>query len=294
MAEKLSKRRRKRTPRYLIRRDTGDFGPYTVNEIREAIEAREVHLGTEIQEVGGDSWQPAGVFTEFRDYYATCIQKWENAEIDRSVAAEESKMRTMGRVKSGAWKLIVVGILVAASLGSWIVYRVMHAEPTGIDSVVVVPEVSVLPDVAAEELQVVALSVIQPQKVKRLFEAEYYNTAGVRSVEREGAADQVMDLSDEAAGLSGIDSSDIARIKKRNQSGIERCMSKALRGGATFTKALVTYWIRSGKITDITVNKPAISNGLFVSCVRKLVRGTKVPTFAGQGRRLEHRVRVSN
>ena len=64
MVEFKKKRRKKRAPRYLIRQADGDFGPYTINEVRNAIEAREVNLGTEIQEVGGESWQPAGVFSE--------------------------------------------------------------------------------------------------------------------------------------------------------------------------------------------------------------------------------------
>ena len=108
--------RKKRSPRYLIRRDDGDFGPYTINEVRDAIEAREVNLGTEIQEVGGESWQPAGVFAEFRDYYATCQTRWENEELDRSVAVQENKLRAMGKVKSGAWKIIVLGILIVSAL----------------------------------------------------------------------------------------------------------------------------------------------------------------------------------
>ena len=294
MVEFKKKRRKKRGPRYLIRRAEGDFGPYTINDVRSAIEAREVDLGTEIQEVGGESWQPAGVFSEFRDYYAYCQERWEHEELDRSLAAEESKLQTINKVKSGAWKVIVLGILIVSALGSWIVYRVMHAEPIGIDSVVVIPEVSALPSAPKTTLESVPLTLIEPTKVKRLYEAEFYNTAGVRSQERAGAGDETMNLSDEEGGSAGILKSDLNRIKKRNQPGIERCMSSALRGGATFKRALVTYRVRSGRLTDITVSKPAISNKRFVACVRRVARSTKVPSFSGAGRRLEHRVRVGN
>ena len=101
----------------------------------------------------------------------------------------------------------------------------------------------------------------------------------------------VTSLGDDA---NGIQSGDLDRIKRRNQPRIERCMSSALKAGASFKRALVTYRVRSGKVTDITVNKPAISNRQFVACVRRVVRSTKVPTFAGSGRRLEHRVRITN
>jgi hypothetical protein len=292
-SEPKKKRRKKSRPRYLIRREDGDFGPYTINDVRSAIESREVNLGTEIQEVGGESWQPAGVFSEFRDYYEHCQKVWAEAELDQSVAVQEKKLRKLGQVKSGAWKLMVLGICVVSALGGWLIYRMMHAEPAGIDSVVSIPEVRVLPEVPKLTLSVASLKKVEATKVKRVYEAEYHNTAGVRATERASAADIDMDLTDEAGG-SAISAGDLARIKKRNQAAIVRCTGSALKRGSKFKSARITYWVRSARTSDVTVNKPAFSNKSFVACVRRAVKGAKVPSFAGSPRRLIHTVQVSD
>jgi hypothetical protein len=293
VSEPKKKRRKKSGPRYLIRRENGDFGPYTVNDVRSAIESREVNLGTEVQEVGGDSWQPAGVFSEFRDYYAYCQKIWAEAELDHSVAVQEKKLRKLGQVKSGAWKLMVLGICVVSALGGWLIYRMMHAEPAGIDSVVSIPEVRALPSVPKIKLSVGPLKKVVAAKVKRVYEAEYHNTGGVRATERASAADIDMDLSDEGTGNS-ISSGDLVRIKKRNQAAIVRCTGSALKRGSKFKSARITYWVRSARTSDVTVNKPAFTNKFFVACVRRAVNGAKVPPFAGSPRRLIHTVQVSD
>ena len=287
MSEKNRKRRRSRVPSFLVRRDEGDFGPFSEKELKAAIRSRKIDLGTSVQEVGSDSWQPAGSFTLFRDHYAHCQQAWETEELDRELEDEERKLRQMDRVKGGAGRLIVLGLVVLAGVGSWLVYRMMHAEPTGIAAVVSIDDVPILPGVPATVISPPAFKVTPPTKVKRGLELPFYDTRGVAASESAEAGDMNFDFDGEA---KGIDRAALHRIKGQMQKRIAGCARLAVKAGARFRRVNASYRVRPGKLTDVTIARPAFAHKGFVACVRRRAAAAKVPHFEGVAERVEHSV----
>lgn len=287
--EPKRRRRGSRGPRYLIRRDDGDFGPFSVDEVKGQIGDRKVDLGSSVQEVGGEDWQPAGMFAMFREHYALCEKRWAEETLNRDVEVEARKLRHMDQVKGGVGKFTLIAGLLALVFAAWWVFRMMHTEATGIDEVVSIPVIPPLPAMTAQRSTPMALPPVLAVRVKPLYEPTFHDTAGVRTQERSGAGARTFDFDDDGSGLTQKVRS---RIKRRMHGRIRVCAEAAARRGASFRHVRVTYRIRSGRLSDLTVGKPAFANKGFVACVKRAHRTTKVPAFSGSGDRLEHTMQL--
>jgi hypothetical protein len=289
MAEKRRRRRRGGT-RWLVRRETGDYGPFSEADMLQAMDRREYELGTMVSQAGTDKWQPAGVHAVFREHYAECQKRWAEAALDEDVAREERKLRTMDKVKGGAGTLIVVGLLVVVGLGSWIAYRMLHAEPTGILAAVVVPTLPALPGLRPGSVKVRDLVLAKAVKVRRRREAEFHDTSGVRAEGKERKLRGVLDLN---AASSGLKSRDIQRIKKTVQRRLMQCVKKAVKRGSSLKKVNVSYIIQSGRLGGISLNHAALKNGRLTGCVKRAVKGTRAPVFKGPEKRVRQGFRIA-
>ncbi len=289
MAER-GKGRKRRQSRWLVRRGARDYGPYTTQQILKAIDKREVDLGSLVTRMGSDAWQPAGVHAGFREHYAACESRWREEALDADVAREERKLRAIDRVKGGAGKGLVLGVIVVLGLGGWLVYRLVHAEPTGIMRVVVVPKLPALPAPPTAERAAPTLELAKPVKVKRRREHEHFDTAGVRVEGKERALRGTLDL--DAAPGSGLSRAAINRVKSSVRGRLMPCIRAALGRGATLRKVKVTYIVRSGRLGGITLNRRVLKNRRLTACMKRVIKKTKVPSFQGPQRRVRQAFRI--
>lgn len=279
---------RKKKVRWLARRGTVDYGPYSEDELKECIARREVDLGTLVCPVGTHNWQTIGEISEFRDYYSGLHTRWAREELEASVEAHERKMAAMDKVKGGTWKLVVVGLLVVTGLGSWVVYRILNAEPTGIMDTVALPEMAALPTPPPPAPGAAGISEAKLAKantVKRLREHVNYNTGGVgaEGTETGPATSMAFDENGRPLGGPGLTQGQINAIIANVRPGLLRCANKA---AGKFSKVNISFLVKSGRLGGITLSKQALSVKPFVVCVKGVLRGASVPTFGGSERRV--------
>ena len=289
MDEKVTPRRR-RQARWLVRRGTRDYGPYTTKQILKAIDSREVELGTLVSKMGSEAWQPAGVHAGFRDHYSACESRWREAALDEDVAREERKLRAMDRFKGGAGKGLILGVLVVLGLGVWLGYRLLHAEPTGIMSVVVVPSFPPLPGLPAASATASAFVLAKPVKVKRRREAQHYDTAGVRAAGKERALRGTLDLT--GSGGGGLSNAAISKIKRNVRSRLMPCLRAALARGFKGRRVNVTYIVRSRRLGGITLSRRALKDRRLTACIKRVIKRAAVPSFKGPERRVRQGFRI--
>lgn len=280
--------RRRRQNRWLARREGKDYGPYNDDELKECIARREIDLRSEICAVSTGTWSTVGEHAELRDFYSGLSERWNREALEASVDAQERKMEVMDKVKSGTWKLVVLGLLVVVGLGSWVIYRIMHAEPTGIMSAIVIDEVATLPELAVEKSDRVEIAEVAATKVKRIKERETYNTSGV-GAEGTGATPTTSLSFDPDGGGGGgpsLSSGQISRITSNASPKLVSCAMKTRNKGPAFSKTNVSFLIKSGRLGGMTLGRAALKNKAFVSCVRRVLRGISVPKFGGSERRV--------
>ncbi len=280
--------RRRKKNRWLARRDGVDYGPYDDDELKECIARREIDLSSEIMKVASGEWSTVGEHSAFRDWYSGLHERWAREELEASVEAQERKMAAMDKVKSGTWKLVVVGVLLVAGLGSWVVYRILHAEPTGIMKAISVEQIALLPEASAPVQTETEVAAVEPVKVKRLAERETYNTGGV-GVEGSGRGPSTsfdFDPDDKGGAGPGLSQSKINAITRRVSPKLVSCAMRTRSKGKAFSKARVSFLVRSGRLGGITISKKALKNRAFVSCVRGVLRKQSVPKFSGSERRV--------
>ncbi len=277
MAGRPTKRDR---TRWLVRRDGAEYGPYSTDQLLEEIALRRVDLGTPVCDLARREWNPAGEHAPFRDHYAQCIKRWEVEALEADVDKHERKLKAMDNVKGGAWRLMVVGLVLATALGSWIVWRILKAEPTGIADAVAVPELPALPDAPQPRMTASGIEVLAAgTKVAVLKEYENYDTAGVGS--EAGAAAAVTRFDFEGGEGGGLDPSTLKRILGEAKAGLVGCAQQAATRSASFKGTKVTFVVRSGRLDSFTVGREALSNAPFKACVKGVLKRVKVPRFAG-------------
>ncbi len=287
----MSAARRRRSQRWLAKRGTVDYGPFTTEEVKEALARKEMDLGTLLAELGTQTWQPVGVYAEFREFYGGLHERWEREAIEAEVTRHEAKLRTMDKVKGGAWKVIALSTVVVLGLGAWVVYRILHAEPTGVLEAVAVKEAPLLPAPPKPKPGAATLRTADGRKVRRLRELKNYDTAGVAAEGSGSAPVTKLSFADGAGGGAGPSQGQIDRVVRRVTPGLLRCASAAAAKGG-FRGANVSFLVRSGRLGGITVSRKALKNKPFVACVKSTLRRAKAPTFSGSERRVTIPLRI--
>lgn len=288
-------RRSKARKQWLVRRDGVDHGPYTTDELLGLIEHRTVDMGSELADVASMTWEPMGVYAQFRDHYATCSGKWEEQELHAETDRHARKLEAMSKVKGGTWKLATVGLLVLVGVGGLLVWRLAHAEPTGITSVLRTIELYELPrpKKASTNPPRVAQAAAQPVPVleEKALRRRWSGTgsgtgssgsvSGVR-LEGQGPRPETSFSFDEDGKAAGtpLAGSAMDRIKREARQRLVRCGSKLT------SSASVSFLVKSGRLGGFTVGKSAIKNRAFKACIKKQLRSISVPTFSGSERRV--------
>ncbi len=287
----MSAARRKRSQRWLAKRGTVDYGPFTTEEVKEALARKEMDLGTLLAELGTQTWQPIGVYAEFREFYGGLHERWEREAIEAEVTKHEAKLRAMDKVKGGAWKVIALATVVVLGLGAWVVYRILHAEPTGVLEAVAIKEAPLLPAPPKPKLGDPALRPAEGRKVRKLRELRNYDTAGVTAEGSGSAPVTRLSFADGEGGGAGPSQAQIDRVVRSVTPGLLRCASTAA-AKSDFRGANVSFLVRSGRLGGITVSRKALKNKPFVACVKSTLRRAKAPTFSGSERRVTIPLRI--
>ncbi len=93
---------------------------------------QEVDLATQVCDVSNQEWENAATHALFRDYYEKCAARWSVEETEAEAARHEQQIRRVRFLTGGAWKIAVVSAVVVLGAAGWLVWRLMHAQPTGI------------------------------------------------------------------------------------------------------------------------------------------------------------------
>lgn len=266
--------------RWLVRGEGEDLGPYTTEEILAAIAARDMSLGTEIADVSDQDWGPVGTHGLFRDYYATCDERWQVEDAEEEAGEHARRLRLRRMVQSGTGGFMVVVVIVLLGFGGWITWRLLHAEPTGILEAVALADPVALPPAGPPPAASTAPFVVEPIKVPRVRDRESLDTRGV-GTESEAGAVPVTTLDFDSEAGPELSDGQLDRIVQKARGGLEGCARSAVSRSAEFRGTRVRFAVRPGRIGRITVGKEASDDARFKACVRSVLKGIRVPSFGG-------------
>ncbi len=279
----------RRRQRWLARRDGVDYGPYTEEQLLEAIADREVTLETLVASTTDMVFEPLSAHEHFRSHYDTCQERWEVESVEADASRHEQKLKAMRVVKGGTWRMALVGALVILSLAGWMAWRLSNARPTGLLDAIAVAMPTSLP-LAPSVLRVATPpAAAEARAVPRLRETTNttttYDTAGVAIEGSEGQggttsfdfdADPSEEISDAALG----------KVTRSARAALVPCAQALAGSDAGFAGTRVGFTVESGRLSRFVVGKEVKGRASFKACIKKALKGVSVPTFGGQERRV--------
>lgn len=284
----VSTRQLKRVDRekWVYRTDKGDYGPVSTDGILDAIRERAIDLKTQISVVGTNKWTTLGEFALFRDHYEVCKGRWETEALHAEADKLGKRMERKGAATAHAWRLIGLGALVALGVGSWLVWKLLHAEPLGISRLAKVAVVAQLPKAEPPAKLSPPLPDPKEKKLARLNEPESYDTAGVTV----GAVDEGPTVTkmafDEEGEVQQIAPDDLARVVEGARQALYACARDAVAKNTSFPGTEVSFTVSPGRLTRVAVGTEARGNPAFVACVKAGLARVGVPSFNGSERRV--------
>ena len=289
----MARRRKRYKTRWLVRKGPVDYGPYSTEEVLDSIADHDVDMGTYVTRAEQAAWEPAGVHSIFRDHYAACGERWAKQELEASVEREERKLQAMDKLKGGAGKLLVAGIVVVVAFSAWLVWRILHAEPTGIANAVRTVYLMPLPSFPKAappppEVQLVAGTAVGKLKETRRRAGGTAGTGGPRrfddkgvELEGEGATPATTFDFDDGTGSKALNAAALNQIIKAAKRRVVKCGGKLASGGTR-----ISFLVKPGRLASFTVGREEYGNKAFKACIKQQLRKVRVPKFAGSERRV--------
>lgn len=281
-------RRGAKRDRWLFRKDGVDFGPCTTERMLEAMEAREIDLGTLVCLAGEADWEPAGTHAIFRDHYARCDSRWAVLDAEESASRHATRL-AVGRVLSRGTGLAVVLVAVAGlGAGGWFVWRLLNAAPTGVTAALALALPPPLPPPPPPRAAAGAIPLPPLVPVARLDEPETFDTAGVAIDDGEVPIQRFDFEEGEGAGGEDLSEDRLGAIVEAARSGLVRCAREAADRSPEFSGTKVGFSVQPGRLGAVTVGVEVAANAPFKACVKQALAKVAVPRFGGG----DHRVNV--
>lgn len=292
---------------WLYRYNDMDYGPVDTDKLLDAITERKVDLTSPVNRLKENRWTTAAEYGLLRDHYDRCHKIWAEQQLTEEADRQVRKLERRETARSGAWKLGLVGILVAGAVGTWIVMRLLQAEPVGFEKIVRLPTVPELPQIFVpptrdgSSLATVAGRYVGPVSSAVAVAAsptkhrKRYDTSGVRvgnSGNRSVTKMSFNEDGDVAGGGAGLSSSKLSSVVGSARTKLFSCAKKAAMRNKSFKGTTVGFTVNSQKIGDISVGSEVRNNAAFKACVKSALRRVSVPKFSGPGRRASVPIKI--
>ncbi|MEC9073083.1 MAG: hypothetical protein VX938_11905 [Myxococcota bacterium] len=284
--ERMKTRRMPPPRRWLVRKEGVDYGPFTVEEILAQIDRREVGLGTLVCDVSEQAWENAATHALFRDYYDKCVERWSVEEAEAEAAKHEEQIRRRRLLTGGAWRLAVVSGILIIGAGGWLVWRLMHAQPTGILNAVAVAKPVQLPPPPDPRTEAPPVPPLKETIVPTMLENETYDTRGIGVETGQAEAQQVQAIDFAGSGGSELSEAAARRIAEEARRGLSSCAREVAIRLPGFKGTRVKFVIQPGRLVRITVGAEVQEDSPFKACVKQTLGKITVPRFNGQERRV--------
>jgi hypothetical protein len=247
-------------------------------------------MTTLVSVLPSNKWGAAGEFPLFRDHYAACQKRWETEQLHAEAEAIGKRMELKGHASRGAGLLLITGIVVALAFGTWVVWRLMKAEPLGLEKIARLPLIEALPKPLAISKAAPLVPIPKERKIARLSEPESYDTAGIAiegTVDTSSVQKLAFDEDGEVADAKpSISAADLGRVVESARQGLYGCARDAYARNAAFSGTDVGFTVSSGRLTKVTVGADARGNAPFQACVKSALGRVQVPQFGGNERRV--------
>lgn len=271
--------------RWLYRKDGNDYGPVSTDELLDAIMKKKVDLGTQVFPLASRRWSVAAEHALLRDYFEKCQIRWRAEALDTEAEAHVRRLARARQRRRRVFSLFVIGVLVAAGLAAWIIWRLGQAQPLGLDRLARLPAVVALPGLDAARPALPQLTLAQGTVVPRLSEPETYDTAGI-AMEGDGpSAPTVTKLSfTEDGQVKGISQVELQRVLDGARKNLNPCAADAARRDPAFKGTRISFTVTPGRIASITVSDEVKRNAAFKACVKTALNRVPVPVYEGGNR----------
>ncbi len=279
---------------WLVRRDGVDYGPFTIDEVLAQIDQREIDLATEVCDIRTQNWENAATHELFRDYYEKCTERWEAEAAAAQAEAHQKKIERIRLVTTSAWRLILVVTIVVIGGGSWLAWRLMHVEPTGVLSIAALANPPSLPTPQLASAKSEPPPKLDVKILQSLLEHENYDTSGIGVETDAPEKRQVQAIDFGRDGARELTDGEANRIAEAARKGLTSCARRALGGEKGFPGTRVKFSIKPRGIGGITVGKEVQADKAFQACVKAALKRVPVPAFGGQPRKVTIPLQVIN
>lgn len=273
------------TERWLYRRDGNDYGPISTDELLDAIAAKKVDLGTQVLPLLSKRWGPAAEHAMLRDFYEKCQIRWRAEAFDTEAEAQVRRLARARQRRRRLFSVVVVGVVVAAGLAGWIIWRLGQAQPLGLDRLARLPRLGALPALDSRQPVPPQVVLVTGTVVPVLSEPETYDTAGIAMEGDTPAGPTVTKLSfTEDGGVKGLSTTELQRVLDGARKNLNPCALEAAKRDKAFAGTRISFTVAPGHITAITVSDEVKHNAAFKACVKTALNRVSVPVYDGGDR----------
>jgi len=273
--------------RWLYRRDGNDYGPISTDDLLEAIAKKSVDLTTPVFQLRSQRWGPAAEHALLRDYYEKCQIRWRAEALDSEAESHVRRLARARQRRRRLFTLLVVGVVVAAGLAGYIIWRLGQAQPLGMNRLARIPHVEPLAVTEETRPDAPKVEIVAGTVVPKLSEPETYDTAGIAMEGEVPTKPTVRKMTfTESGEVQGIPAAELKRVLDTVRKGLKPCAMDAWRRDKAFTGTRISFTITPGALTQITVSDEVKRNAAFKACVKSALNRVAVPVYAGGDRRV--------
>ncbi len=275
--------------RWMYRKNGMDYGPFSVQDLHDLIRAHQIDAETEVRNVRERRFVRLADVPHLKAFHDEFARKDAEERRRREVLREaESLERSIRRHHRMPILLGAVGVA-ALAVGAFLVLRPATPPPPGFDLDVFRPlEVGTLPALpratATPATPPTNANGKRPRKTVRPL-------ARPGTAPTSAASLPTVDLAFDEEDVSGgraLTKEDLASVQGRVSAGLVRCFREEAAAHPEFRGGTVSlYILGSGRVALSRLDTSPPASASLASCALAVVKGVRVPPFAGGAQVME-------
>jgi hypothetical protein len=295
--------------RWLYQQDDRDVGPFSPIEIQDLIRQGTITIRTRVRRAARQQWVELGIIDHFAAYIHELAKERRRAERERQYDQEENKVRSVrNRPKLLGTIAVVTALLVSGWYGWTLWQNSNRGAATGYVNALMrnlnLIEISAHGYLnTSGEIQ--WPSEMVPERKIRARRLAKRGRHDVSPIKRNGNADDlaaakgggVTEFAFGTASATGreLELLDINRVRSETVPKLIRCAQSEADRNRAFPGTTVRYSIQpNGRLGRLSVGKNGKRSRAFMSCVKGVIRASRVEPFDGSGRTITVPLKVGN
>lgn len=275
--------------RWMYRKDGMDYGPFSVQDLHDLIRAHRVDERTEVRNLRERRFVRLGEVPHLKAFLDEFTRKEAEEKQRREVLRDAESLEKSIRRHHRMPIFLGVGGTLGLGVGLFFALRPAEPLPPGLDLDLFRPLVlGTLPAVPrAAEAPSTTPEDTNERRARKAARAQPRPGATSGNSARLPTVDLTFDEEDVSGGRA-LTKEDLSSVQQRVSRGLVRCFREEASGRPEFRGGTVSlYILSSGRVALSRLDTSPPASASLSSCARAVVKGVRVPPFAGGAQVME-------